>query len=415
VHPAPAGQAPADHAQHQQTDGSSLFASREASGTSWVPDATPMYGVHRTAGGWQLMLHGRAFAQFLYESGEVHRTSHQAGSINWVMGMARRPMRQGWLGLRAMVSAEPWTIPGCGYPDLLATGETCDGDTIHDRQHPHDFVMELTAEYEQPVARGWRWHVYGGPAGEPALGPAAFPHRPSAMGNPVAPIAHHWLDATHIAFGVLTSGVSSRRWRLEASMFNGREPDEHRAGIEAHAWDSYAGRVAFQPSAAWSFQVSAGQLNDAERVPAVEGGLTKDMTRVTASASFVRQLRGRPWASTLSWGRNREPLLSSHGLLLESSAGVRDGEQVFARFELVGKPAHDLHVHEVPLDVVYTVGKLQAGYLRDLFSRRGLVGAVGGSVSAALLPAELGPRYGGRVAPGLGVFLTVRPAAHTIH
>ena len=252
----------------------------------------------------------------------------------------------------------------------------------------------------------------GGPVGEPALGPAAFPHRLSAMGNPVAPIAHHWLDATHITFGVVTSGVSSRRWRLEASVFNGREPDEHRAGIEAAAWDSFSGRVSFQPGAAWSLQASAGRLNDAERIPAQEGGLMKDVTRVTASASYHRRLNGRPWATMLAWGRNREPALSSHALVLESSANVRDGAWAFARIELAGKPAHDLHIHEVPLDVVYTVGKLQLGYLREVLSQRGLVAAIGGSVSAAFVPPDLAPRYGGRVAPGVGLFLSVRPAAH---
>jgi len=133
-----------------------------------VPDRTPMYGAHLTRSGWEVMLHGHGFAQFLYESGEVHRTSHQAGSINWAMGMARRPLGGGWLGLRGMLSAEPWTIAGCGYPDLLATGETCDGDSIHDRQHPHDLFMELAAEYDRPLARGTRIQLYAAPVGEPA-------------------------------------------------------------------------------------------------------------------------------------------------------------------------------------------------------------------------------------------------------
>jgi hypothetical protein len=412
VHGAPdasqGGAAPAGHSQHQHDSVASLFPAHEASGTSWVPAATPMYGAHLNRAGWQLMVHGQGFVQFLYESGEVHRTSHQAGSINWAMGMARRPVGGGWLGLRGMLSAEPWTIAGCGYPDLLATGETCDGDSIHDRQHPHDFVMELAAEYERPLPRGLRWHLYGGLAGEPALGPPAYPHRLSAMGNPVAPIGHHWLDATHIVFGVVTSGVSSERWRAEASLFNGREPDEHRAGIEAAAWDSFSGRVSFRPDAAWAVQVSAGRLNDAERLNAV----VKDITRLTASVTHQRQLRGRPWATTAAWGRNREPLLASHALLLESAAGIGQRDLGFARFELAGKPAHDLHVHEVGLDVVYRVGKLQLGYLRDVLSGRGLVGSVGGSLSLSMLPDDLAPRYGGRVAPGVGVFLSVRPSSH---
>ena len=138
---------------HAPDDPVTLFPTRDASGTAWLPSLTPMSGVHGRVHGWELMLHGDAFAQFLYESGDVHRGSHQAGSINWMMGMARRPVGEGWLGLRAMVSLEPWTIPGCGYPDLLATGEVCDGDTIHDRQHPHDLFMEIAVEY-RPAFEG---------------------------------------------------------------------------------------------------------------------------------------------------------------------------------------------------------------------------------------------------------------------
>jgi hypothetical protein len=75
----------------------------------------------------------------------------------------------------------------------------CDGEAIHDRQHPHDLFMELSARYDAPLTGGLRWQIYGGPAGEPALGPVAFPHRLSSMPNPLAPVSHHWLDATHVA------------------------------------------------------------------------------------------------------------------------------------------------------------------------------------------------------------------------
>ena len=210
-----------------------IFPTREASGTAWLPSLTPMSGVHGRARGWELMLQVIVFAQFLYESGEVHRRSHQAGSINWLMGMARRPVGEGRVGLRAMVSLEPWTVAGCGYPDLLATGEVCDGDTIHDRQHPHDLFMEVAVESDRPLKGSLRWQVYAGPAGEPALGPPAFPHRLSAFVNPIAPISHHWLDATHITFGVVTAGVYGRRWKAEGSAFNGREPNESRTGFES--------------------------------------------------------------------------------------------------------------------------------------------------------------------------------------
>jgi hypothetical protein len=42
---------------------------------------------------------------------------------------------------------------------------------------------------------------------------------------------------------------------------------------------------------------------------------------------------------------------------------------------------------------------------------RGLTPGIGASVSAALVPEALKPRYGG-VGTGIGVFLTLRPPLH---
>ena len=245
-------------AQHQHNPSSStqpLFEAREASGTAWLPDDTPMYGIQKTFGAWDVMFHWNAFGQFLYEPGLIHRTggfeTHQTSSVNWLMVMGRRQVGPGRLGLRAMLSAEPWTVGNCGFIDLLANGEMCEGDTIHDRQHPHDLFMELSADYDRAVKDQLHWHVYAGLAGEPALGPVAFPHRPSAMPNPVAPITHHWIHSSHITFGLVTTGVYDRRWKAEASLFNAREPDEERADLDLGPLDSVSGRLTFMPTSRW--------------------------------------------------------------------------------------------------------------------------------------------------------------------
>src|SRR5258705_4248701 len=101
--------------------------------------------------------------------------------------------------------------------------------------------MELSAEYDGPLGGGTRWQLFGGPAAEPALGPVAYPHRISAMPNPIAPIAHHWFDSTHVSFGVITAGVYGGRWKIESSAFNGREPDERRKNLDLGPLDSVAG------------------------------------------------------------------------------------------------------------------------------------------------------------------------------
>jgi hypothetical protein len=391
------------HEEDQQHDIGSM--AREGSGTSWQPDLTPMYAFHASSRGWTLMAHGNAFLQYLHESGA--RGADQAGSINWVMGMATRQAGAGRLQLRGMVSVEPWTIAGCGYPDLLASGELCDGQPIHDRQHPHDLFMELSARYDAPLARGLRWQVYGGPAGEPALGPVAFPHRLSAVPNPIAPIAHHWLDATHVTYGVATAGIYGPRWKVETSAFNGREPDEHRGGFDFAAMDSVSGRVWFLPAPGVALQVSTGRLAEAEA--AAPGGDRATVTRTTASATVhAGAAGGSIWATTVAWGRNAHEGHATHAVLIETNVTRRERDAFFGRFEIAAKTAHDLGLADD--DGNLTVAKLQGGYTRYLAPRRGFAPGFGGGMSFGVVPASLETAYRRRVGVGVAIFVTVRPS-----
>jgi YHS domain-containing protein len=383
---------------------------RDGSGTAWLPDTTPMYAIHWQRGRWQLMAHGNAFVQFLSDSGD--RGDDQFGSINWFMGMAERNVGRGRLQLRGMFSLEPATVPGCGYPDLLASGEQCNGEPIHDRQHQHDLLMEIAARYDAPLKGSMRWQVYGAPAGEPALGPVAYPHRVSAMPNPLAPIAHHWLDATHITFGVITAGVYANRWKAEASVFNGREPDETRTNLDFAPLDSASGRFWFLPTPQWAFQFSAGKLNEAE--PSEGGGPGIDVTRATASGTYHRAFRENSiWATTFAWGLNAEPDHASNAVLVEMNLTLDDRDSWFSRFEIVGKTAHDLGIEASSES--FTVAKLQGGFTRYFESWKGLRPGIGGSISAGFVPEGLKSTYGSRVNMGVGVFLTLRPAAMTMH
>jgi hypothetical protein len=414
----------ADVHEHVSVTAQLLTPTRETSGTAWLPEATPMYGVHEPWRGWDLRVNGSVIVQALYEPGDRHRTggasTRQGGSVNWGMAMARRNLGGGRFGVRTMFSAEPWTVPGCGALNVHATGEVCDGDTIHDRQQPHDLVMELAVDYDRPLHGRWRWQVYAGLAGEPALGPPGYPHRVSAMVNPIGPTTHHWLDSTHVTFGLVTAGVNNQRWKAELSLFNGREPDERRVDLDLGALDSMAGRVSFLPTDRLALQVSAARLREATtefpfRSP-------DPVVRVTASAVYHVPLGPRGiWATTLAYGANHARDIVSgavfetttSGGLLETSVTVSDRHTVFGRGELAGMPAHHLHAHEYARSV-FAVGKLQLGYVRHRRATKGLVPGIGGTVSLSLLPAELAPRYAGRVVPGFGVFLSLRPSRHTM-
>lgn len=271
---------------------------RDASGTSWQPDAAAHNGLHAVEDGWTLMAHAR-FAG-IYDSQSGPRGDTMTFLSGWVMGAARRDLSDSdTFNLRAMLSADPF-MGRAGYPLLLATGETADGvHPLIDRQHPHDLFMELSASYSHDFSDADSIFVYGGYPGEPALGPAAYMHRVSSADIPETPISHHWLDSTHISFGVATFGFVHDDWKLEASRFTGREPDQYRFDFDPARFDSTAARLSWDPDPNWSLQASWGFLKSPEQLTPLV-----NETRYTASATYFLPFgAGESFAATLAFGR----------------------------------------------------------------------------------------------------------------
>src|SRR6267143_347661 len=361
---------------------------RMGSGTSWLPDASPMHAAHYVLGRWTLMLHGKGFLQYDWQGGS--RGSNQLGIVNWGMAAATRPLGGGQLQLRAMLSAEPWTIGSRGYPLLVQSGEAYQGAPLHDRQHPHDLFMELAALYERPVARNLGLSLYLAPVGEPAVGPVAFPHRPSAADDPLAPIAHHWQDGTHITFGVVTAGVFTRTVKLEGSWFNGREPDEQRTNFDyaGRRLDSYGARLTVNPGPRWSVSTWYAYLKSPE------GLHPEESLHRYGVAALTKQPYGRggQWASALILGANDQigSGQPSNGVVLESNLDLDETNAVFGLVEYVQKSAQDLGIASVSPTVQYDVGALALGYRRTV-----------GTLEA---------QYGGRAPVGLAFYIQLRPS-----
>src|ERR1700733_15237731 len=304
--------------------------SREASGTSWQPDSTPMGGIDHMSGPWMTMVH--AFVYAIYDDQGGPRGATQTFSTSMLMLMARRQLSEGALGLRLMLSGDP-LMGREGYPLLFQTGETANSVVpLIDRQHPHDLLMEASASYSLDLSAHSSAFVYAGLPGEPALGPTAFMHRLSGMDNPEAPLSHHWLDSTHVAWGVVTGGYTWTLLKLEASAFNGREPDQFHYNIETRALDSYAVRATVNPTADLSMQVSAGHLMGPEQLePHV------NVTRTTASVTYNAPLASW-WQTTFAFGHNSPSQgAGSNAWLLESALKLGLAHTVFARAERVGK------------------------------------------------------------------------------
>jgi hypothetical protein len=278
-----------------------------------------------------------------------------------------------------------------GYPLLLASGETANGQThLIDRQHPHDLFMELAATYSHNLSATSSVFVYAGLPGEPALGPPAFMHRTSGVDIPEAPITHHWLDSTHITFGVVTAGLIVDKWKLEASAFRGREPDQYRYDIEAPKLDSFSARFSWNPIRELSMQVSWGRLHSPEQLaPDV------DEDRITASATYTKPFGGdNIWSTTAAWGRKiLRPGETLDGYLLESAVVFKKTYTLFARAERIAET--ELHENIPALDgQVLMVNRLTIGGIYDFYRTEHTKFGIGALVSKYGLPGSLKPAYG---------------------
>jgi hypothetical protein len=361
---------------------------REASGTSWQPDASTHESLHVMQGPWMVMVHG--VLNGVYSSQGGPRGDDKAFASGMLMGMAQRPLGDaGTLQLRAMLSPDPF-MGKRGYPLLLASGETADGVTqLVDRQHPHDLFMELSASYSQKLSARDSVFVYAGLPGEPAFGPPAFMHRLSILDSPEAPISHHWLDSTHITFGVVTAGIVHDGWKLEASRFHGREPDEHRYDIETGSLDSTAVRLAWNPTANWSLQTSWADVKSPEQLDPDE-----NQTKWSASAIYTVPFGdGGWWSTTGAWGRRSSGHADLDAWVLESAVKPNAAWTIFARAERTeNNELTTVGGHHGP---VYTVAKASIGAVRDWRISEHVSFGVGGLYAVNFVPGGLERDYGG--------------------
>ena len=371
------------------------ITSPNGSGTSWQPASTPMHMLHWQSGDWMIMLHGEAKLGVNSQGGLRGVTKFE--SQNWIMPMASRRIGRGTLELRSMFSFEPFTLSPGGSPELFQTGETYKGQPLVDKQHPHDLFMTLSAAYTLPIGERGSWFAYLGFPGEPALGPIAFMHRTSASENPSAPLAHHLQDSTHISFGVFTTGFTYRWFKVEGSVFNGREPDENRYNFEFNSWNSRSARVSFAPNRNWTMQLSYGFLKNPE--PLEEG----DVRRTTASISYNKPLKRGNWATTLIWGRNRENHHNEpstlNGYTAESTLQFLDRNYLYTRLELVDKTGLLDQADRLRLGITndhpqFRIGAYTFGAARDVWNTDKFSVALGGDVTFYSKPPVLDSVYG---------------------
>ena len=371
---------------------------RESSGTAWQPDTSEHSALHVMSGDWTLMAHGTL--NLVYDHQSSSRGDNKIFASGMLMGMARRPLGDGTLQFKAMLSPDP-LMGKRGYPLLLAAGETANGrDRLIDRQHPHDFFMELSGSVSQNIGPKSSVFLYAGLPGEPAFGPPAFMHREAIMDSSEAPISHHWLDSTHISFGVVTAGLVLDHVKIEASRFNGREPDQHRWDIETGPLDSTAIRLSWNPLRTLSLQGSWGHFTDPEQL---EPGV--DQKRWSASALWADEIAtGWKLAGTLAWGRKTIEHHKDDAYIAEASL-KHDAWTIFGRGEITeNRELLDLEEH----GPAFRVGKVSLGAVRDFRVAGHFSLGLGGLFAVNFVPEGLAPLYGARNPTGAMGFVRIK-------
>lgn len=355
-----------EHMHHGMShDAASALLMRQASGTSMNPAAAESHMTMAMHGDWMTMLHGLAFVNGVVQSGPLG--GDKVFSTNWAMGMAERKLGGGHLMFRTMLSLEPLTV-GKKYPELFQTGEN-----VFNGQHPHDFFMELAAEYARPIDASTVVYLYAAPVGDPALGPVAYPHRASSSEIPQATLSHHTQDSTHIAGSVVTAGAQRGMFGAAVSAFHGREPDDKRWDIDTGKLDSWSARATFDPTPSITAQISTGHLTHPETL---EPG---NIQRTTASVAYS----SGGWNTSLIYGRNDKSDGPATNAWLAESVFHFGANYVTGRGEIVDKD------ELVPGDVV-RIRALTLGYSRDVLP----MAAVGTNVTLYSIPSSIKPLYG---------------------
>ena len=399
-----------------------------SSGTSIEPASTPASMIMRNYRGWMLMHHGTAFLSHIQQNAATNPITYERRggdkffSTNWIMPMAMRQLGQngkyGQITLRTMFSLEPATVSSRQYPEFFQQGETAFGKPIIDGQHPHDFFMEVAALYDLRLSERTLLSLYAAPVGDPAIGPIAYPHRQSASEDPIAALGHHQQDSTHIAFNVLTGGLTWRWLRFEESGFHGAEPTEQRWGFQpspnGHAVDSYSSRITFSPAPNWTSQYSIAHIVSPEALYPHE-----NQQRQTASIMYNRPFGAHHdttsmpgmdmttpptgnWSTTLLWGRTKSLTDNSkeNSYLLESLLQFHTRNYVWTRIENAGRSNELLLPPESPLPPNFEesplahVAAYSFGYDRDFRILPHLLTAPGAQFTTYVTPDVLNSTYG---------------------
>jgi hypothetical protein len=264
------------------------FLLRNVSGTAWNPGPVPHHPHLVSRGDWTTFLEGSAFLTYVSESGPKDQRN-EVFSTNWFAGGAQRALGSRALVLfRARASAEPYTIPREGYPQLLQEVSPESGGPLLDHMRAHEPLGEVAAHFAFRTGTASYAHAYIAPIGDPPVGAVPFAQRASSEEFGEAPFSYDVQEPFHYATRVVTAGWTSSLFGIEGGVFHHSVTRDRHTTIEDGDFDSWAARLTITPIRSMALQVSQAKLTDADR-KVTSASLSWGTERVSASAIYARR------------------------------------------------------------------------------------------------------------------------------
>jgi hypothetical protein len=319
-----------------------------------------------------------------------------------------------------MGTTELWTYPRHGYPELLQVGEERgDGSPYIDAQHPHSSpIMGLTLSDTMGLADDRSLKLSFAPRGESTDGPVAYVHRAAARDMPDAPLGHHvGQDAGHISSTVLAAQLSVKAWIIEASAYNGDEPEPTHVNLPLGPLNSGALRLIYAITPSHRVMGSAAEVKQMD--PAFPG--MTSATRLSASLYDRFPLSGA-WTvdhdfvvGSISWHPAGATLTS----FLDEVTATSGQSDIWGRLEIVQRLGSELALPDTPAMVASQdkrwVSALTVGYTYWAARSHGLELGIGTSLTADAIPAAWANAYGSQVPLTGRIIIQVRGAGNWRH
>ncbi len=342
-----------------------------------------------------LMLHGYGFFEGITEEGARGRTDF-SGPNMFMSDLGTSLGDTQYLNLDLMLTTDLWLVPKAGTPELLQIGETqANGQPFIDAQHPHSSpIMGLTLSDTIAIDSDDKSNLklFVAPRGESTDGPIAFMHRITGMVNPDVPLGHHvGQDVGHISSTVIGESLKLGGFHLEASTFNGTEPDPTQVNLPIATPNSYAFRAIQEISPEAMAMASYASVNDPEP------GIVHENRYSTSFYTHLPLSGDWTWHNTLVYGgitnMDHAAFLNS---TLEEFALMTRKMALFGRVEILQRTPNELAIPGLSNpNTGQWVAALTLGYTHRVAYWDGWELRAGASVTNDQLPSDYQPTYSG--------------------